>query len=171
MEVPWGLEVFIDTNIFLYSITGHPRYGPWCEELLDKVRATDIKGKISVIVLNELIHKLVIGEVAQKEGIRPSQAVRYVKKNPEVLEGLKAYEVVAEVESDYNLMIADLTKEHFSLARKLMGEQHLLSNDALHLAVMKEQGITNIATSDPDFDRIAGLKVWKPQEANKPISR
>ena len=113
MEVPLGLEIFLDTNIFLYSISGHPKYGDWCEELLDRVKAGDIKGGISVIVINELIHKLVIGEVAQKEGIRPSQAVQYIKKNPEVLEDLKAYEAVAEAESDYNLMIIDITNIMF----------------------------------------------------------
>ena len=91
MGVSSGVEIFVDTNIFLYSITEHSRYGAWCEELLERVKVRDVEGKISVIVLNELIHKLVIGEVAQKEGIRPSQAVRYIKDNPEVLEDLKAY--------------------------------------------------------------------------------
>ena len=31
-----------------------------------------------------------------------------------------------------------------------------------HVATMKRQGITNIATNDPDFERVEWLKVWKP---------
>lgn len=166
MRVPSGLEIFIDTNIFLYSITEHPEYGIWCEELLERVKSGDIEGKISIIVLNELLHKLIIGEIAEKKGIKPFEAIRYIKENPKVLEDLEAYEIVEEVESSYNLAIIDITKANFSLARKLMKEQRLLSNDALHLAVMKQEGIVNIATRDVDFSSIKSIKVWKPQGEN-----
>ena len=27
---------------------------------------------------------------------------------------------------------------------------------------VKKHGITNIATNDPDFERVNGTKVWKP---------
>ena len=37
-----------------------------------------------------------------------------------------------------------------------------MSNDAIHVATMKRYGITNIATNDPDFERVGGIKVWKP---------
>lgn len=163
MQVPSGLELFIDTNILLYAVSEHPRYGGWCQELLDRVKAGDIKGEISVIVLNELVHKLVIGEVAQKEGIRPFQAVRYIKEHPEVLEDLEAYEVVEEVEREYNLTVVEVTGDDLSLAWKFMKEYRLLSNDALHLAVMKKRGVTEMATSDPDFDGVEGIRVWKPE--------
>jgi len=38
----------------------------------------------------------------------------------------------------------------------------LLPNDAFHVATMKRYGITNIATNDPDFERVEWIKVWKP---------
>ncbi|MCK4736385.1 MAG: PIN domain-containing protein [Methanophagales archaeon] len=38
----------------------------------------------------------------------------------------------------------------------------LMSNDAIHVATMKQHGITNIATNDPDFERVEWIKVWKP---------
>ena len=38
----------------------------------------------------------------------------------------------------------------------------LLSNDAIHVATMKRQGITNIATNDPDFERVEWINIWKP---------
>jgi predicted nucleic acid-binding protein len=164
MQVPSGLEIFIDTNFFLYSISEHPKYGAYCERFLERVKSGDLKGKISVIVLNELLHKLIIGEIAEKKNINTFKAVSYIKKNREVLEDLKAYEILEEVEGDYNLTIVDIKKANFSLARKLMEKHHLLSNDALHLAVMKQEGIINLATSDADFDGIKSIKVWKPQE-------
>ena len=83
--------------------------------------------------MNELIHKLIIGEVSEEKGIKPSPAIRYIKRNPRVLSSLKVFEVIEDVERNYNLTIADVKREHFALARKMMQEYRLLSNDALHL--------------------------------------
>jgi len=96
-QVPSGSRLFLDTNILLYAITEHPRFGPWCDALLDRIRQEDVAGYISVIVLNELIHKLIIGEVAQKAGLKPGQVIQYLKRHRKVLEDLEAYEVLAEV--------------------------------------------------------------------------
>jgi len=38
----------------------------------------------------------------------------------------------------------------------------LMATDAIHVATMKGHGITNIATNDPDFERVGWIKVWKP---------
>lgn len=35
-------------------------------------------------------------------------------------------------------------------------------DDALHLAVMQREGITSLVTTDADFDRVTGLRVFKP---------
>ena len=45
---------------------------------------------------------------------------------------------------------------------KAIKDYALLTNDAFHVATMKGHGITNIATTDPDFERVNGTKVWKP---------
>ncbi|MGB2843006.1 MAG: PIN domain-containing protein [Halobacteriota archaeon] len=45
---------------------------------------------------------------------------------------------------------------------KAIQDYALLTNDAFHVATMKGHGITNIATNDPDFERVEWLKVWKP---------
>lgn len=163
MEIASGLRLFIDTNILLYAVSEHPTYGNWCERLLDRIRRGDVKGELSVVILNELVHKLVLGEVAQNEGIRLFQAVRYIKQHPEVLEDLDAYEVVEEVERGYGLTLVEVTGDDFSLARTFMKAYHLLSNDALHLAIMKRRGIVELATSDPDFYGVEWIRVWKPE--------
>ncbi|HJH26735.1 MAG TPA: hypothetical protein C5S37_08180 [Methanophagales archaeon] len=37
-----------------------------------------------------------------------------------------------------------------------------MATDAFHVATMKRYGITNIATNDPYFERVNGIKVCKP---------
>ena len=38
----------------------------------------------------------------------------------------------------------------------------LLSNDALLIAVMQANGLTNLASHDSDFDRVPGLTRYTP---------
>jgi predicted nucleic acid-binding protein len=71
-DIPTDSQVFLDTNVLLYAITEHPRFGLWCDALLDRIQRGEVVGYISVLVLNELIHKLIIGEVAQKVGLKPA---------------------------------------------------------------------------------------------------
>ena len=161
-SIPTGSRVFLDTNVLLYAVTEHPDYGEWVDILLDRIRNSEIEGVISVIVLNELLHQLVIGEVSQREGLRPFQTIRYIKGRPDVLTDLAAYEVVEDVERNYGLQVLGIDVGTFALARTLMREHRLLSNDALHLAVMQIESISDLVTNDKDFDRVVGIRVWKP---------
>ena len=142
----------------------HLRFGRWCNTLLDRVHRGDVTGYISGIVLNELIHKLVIGEVAEKTGLKPGQVIQHLKRNPEALEKLEAYTIVDEIETAYNLIILDVTIDIFRTARRLMKVHHLMSNDALHLAVMQKSNLQNLVSNDSDFHGIDGIHVWKPRE-------
>lgn len=57
------------------------------------------------------------------------------------------------------LKIIDIKKGNFSYARYIMKKYHLLSNDALHVAIMHQEGIQNIATNDSDFEKIKDIRV------------
>ena len=53
-----------------------------------------------------------------------------------------------------NLEIVNLLVPIFVVALESMKRYRLMSNDAIHVATMKGHGITNIATNDPDFERV-----------------
>lgn len=74
-EIPQAIYVFVDTNILIYSVSSHPIYGQWCDELFDRISKGELRGSISVIILNELLHKLMIGEIAQKYSLKPEQVI------------------------------------------------------------------------------------------------
>jgi predicted nucleic acid-binding protein len=38
----------------------------------------------------------------------------------------------------------------------------LLVNDSILLAVMLDQGLTDLVTQDSDFETVPGITVWKP---------
>jgi predicted nucleic acid-binding protein len=48
------------------------------------------------------------------------------------------------------------------MATDLSSRYGLFISDATHLAVMKMNGISNIATNDNDFQRIDDINIYKP---------
>jgi len=40
---------------------------------------------------------------------------------------------------------------------------HLILNEVVHIAIMKKRGIVDLASNDSDFERVAGINLWKPQ--------
>jgi predicted nucleic acid-binding protein len=49
-------------------------------------------------------------------------------------------------------------------SNEIKREFGLLTNDAITLAVMKRHHLRNIATNDPDFERVTDLVIWKPNK-------
>ncbi len=54
-------------------------------------------------------------------------------------------------------------KDQASLAIDLSLQTGLLCGDALVVAVMRANGLTNLASKDPDFDRVPGITRYEPQ--------
>jgi predicted nucleic acid-binding protein len=135
-----GSMVFIDTNIITYHLSGHNIFGGTSRNFLKGVESAEYESYINDVVLSEVLLNYVKSELFRRRGIKPHRVVREIKREPSLL-GLeyKCKELV-EVISGY----------------------FLLPNDAIHVATMKRYGITNIATNDPDFERVEWLKVWKP---------
>ena len=53
------MALYIDTNIFVYAIENHPKYGKSCARILSDIQEKRIKASSSILVLVELINVLV----------------------------------------------------------------------------------------------------------------
>ncbi len=62
-----------------------------------------------------------------------------------------------------NLRIVGVGSDAFDLALSYSRMYSLLSNDAVHLAVMKQEGVSNMASNDRDFKRVDWVKLWTPR--------
>lgn len=161
-NIPAGSQVFIDANIFFYQIVKHPNFWHSCEAFLERVKKGELQGFTSAVVLNELLYKLILAEVAQREGIPDHQAYGFIKRNPKVLEQLKAYASLDKLEAVPNLHVLEVEATDFTKSRDFMKKYHLLPSDALHLAVMEHQGIDQLASNDTAFRQLTGIKVYGP---------
>ena len=161
-NLPDGILIYVDSNIFIYDATNHPKYAPSCSTFLDRVEAGEITGITSVLSVNETVHKLSIIELSSKLKKKPVSIIPLTKTNPSLLDDLVTPFLAAENIMNMNLELVNLIAPIVISALEFMKRYRLMSNDAVHVATMKRHGITEIATNDPDFERVDWIKAWKP---------
>ncbi len=158
-----GAIVFIDTNIFLYKIFEHRKYAEPCSRFLKDVNRGKYSGLTSVLVCNEVFHRVMMAELLEKHKLETKQALRYLKDNPDAITELTAaWSAIDNIKEIENLRIVGVGKDAFELALGYSKRYSLLSNDAVHLAIMKQEGVSTMASNDRDFVRVDWLKLWKP---------
>lgn len=82
-EIPDGLSVFIDANIFIYHFSGPTPLSSSCSAFLGRIEDGVIRGLTSTIVLVEVLHRLMILEAAGVFQLPPRDALRYLKEHPQ----------------------------------------------------------------------------------------
>ncbi|MDD1754059.1 MAG: PIN domain-containing protein [Methanothrix sp.] len=159
-DLPEGENIFLDANIFLYSAFDHPTFGVPCRDFLARVDREELHGYSSGFVLNEVFHKLMISEIIDTFDVKAQYAKRLFKERPEILDELNDVWEEMDIINGFHIVILDA--QTFPEFVQLSKRFHLMAMDSAHLAIMKLNGLTNLATNDADFERIPYLKVWKP---------
>jgi predicted nucleic acid-binding protein len=67
-----------------------------------------------------------------------------------------------------HLTILPLTLAIVQASAEVRTGEGLLTNDSFVVACMREQGLTQLATANGDFDRIGGMKIYKPTDLEEP---
>jgi predicted nucleic acid-binding protein len=118
------LTCFVDTNVFVYVLTGHPEFGKVAKNILERVEKGE-PAVTSTLVLCEVAWVL---EAMGKQGsIKPT------------LEKILSYETLEVV--------------GFNADDLLIGANHMVSenldfNDGVNVAIMKRLGISEIYSND-----------------------
>lgn len=161
-EIPGDSIVFVDSNILTYHLLGDEVFGDECERFLLRIEAGELLGVINSIVISEVLYNFVRAEIAEKYGKGYRTVGRYIKENPKVL--MEANPApVSKLLAMQNLFMLEPSKNYVvDKIPKYTTSYNLLSNDLIIASTMKENNITNIATNDPDFEGVEGIKVWKP---------
>jgi uncharacterized protein len=116
----------------------------------------------SVIVLNEVLHRLIIASVVSRSGIAPESVGHQIKLHPELVRNAgTVWEIMEDIRSIRSMKIYGIFPVTFERSLVIMQEWGLLGNDALHVACMEEHSIGTIATYDRDFSRVSTIKILK----------
>ena len=131
---------FLDANIVMYAVGKEHPYKAPCRAILQQVERDEIDVVSSVEVLQEILH-------------------RYFSLNRPDLAELAYRSLEKSCEQILSVNKIDLDRA-FDL---LKIHSDIRSRDAVHAAVMLNNGLTHILSADDHFDRIAGVTRIDPR--------
>jgi predicted nucleic acid-binding protein len=156
-----GVSVFVDANTFIYHFTSEPKYGLACTELINRVELQQVHGFTSAHVLTDVAHRLMTLEAMKMLGW-PYAGIASRLRNHcgEILKLTIHRQAIARIP----LLGFQVLPVTFALveAATLLTQHQLLMGDALIVAVMQANGLSNLASNDADFDRVPGITRYAP---------
>ena len=133
---------FIDANIIMYTVGKEHRYKKPCSLLIRRIAEENIVVASDTEVLQEIMYRYWL--TSQFQGAR---------------------ETYNDFKSLVSLMFP-VTIDDVDLALELLEKhQNIQPRDAIHAAVMLNNGLTRIYTTDAHFDEIKGIERIDPIES------
>ncbi len=161
-DLPAGVSVFLDANTLLYHFTADANYGAACTDLVERIERQELTGFTSTHVVSEAAHRLMTIEAAQRFN-RPFTGIApWLKKHSNEVQQLTQFRQAIQEVPRYRLQVLTIPADLLDAAAAITQQAGLLHNDALIVALMRLHSITNLASADTDFDRVAGLTRYAP---------
>jgi predicted nucleic acid-binding protein len=161
-DIPAGAAVFVDANPFIYYFEPHPVFGPACRQLFQRIENQELQGFTSAEVLGDVVHRVMTQEATNLFGRPMTGIATWLKGHPAEIQRLSRHRLAVDDIALMNIQILPVTAPLVSLAADLSRQFGLLTNDALVISVMRDQGLTLLASHDADFDRVSGLTRHAP---------
>lgn len=161
-QLTTGESVFVDANTLIYHFGLHAGFGAACNRLLSRIEQQDLLGYSSTHVLSELAHRLMMIEASSQPGWTASKIKLRLRQQPAALSNLSQFRLAIQAVLQSRIVVLTITTSLIADAAVVSQQNGLLSNDALIVAVMRNHGLTNLASSDSDFDRVPGLTRYAP---------
>src|SRR5947199_82788 len=80
LDIPFGSDVFVDANTFVYAFLPDPRFGPPCEQLLQRIENNQLRGFSSAHIVAEMAHRLMTLEAASLLGQPQTGMANWLKR-------------------------------------------------------------------------------------------
>jgi len=138
--------IYVDTNVFIYGIENHPKYGEACKKILLDIESEKIKASASVLVLVEIINVLTkINKILKGQG----------KKPLDIEENIDAILSLPITWFDLDFLIIKKASEY---------TYNVTGVDYIHIATMETNSVTEIVSADDELDKIKFIKRIDPKE-------
>ncbi len=161
-SVPSGAAIFLDANTLIYHFANDPTYGPACTQLIKRVELRDLSGFTSAHGLADVAHRLMTLEAINLMGWLPAGIAARLRKHHVEIPKLSVYRQAIARIPHLGIQVLPITHPQVQAATLLSHQYELLTGDALILAVMQANALTNLASADADFDRVPGLTRYAP---------
>jgi predicted nucleic acid-binding protein len=161
-DLPAGAAVFLDANTLVYHFQPHPAFGPACTDLVERIEHLEPVGFTSTHVLSELAHRLMTLEACALFGWPFAGIAQRLRGHPAQVQSLARFRLAVQEVPRYGIQVLTIPPSLIDAAAAVSQGTGLLSNDALIVAVMQANGLSNLASNDADFDRVPGLTRYAP---------
>jgi predicted nucleic acid-binding protein len=158
-----GWQIFIDANILVYHATAHVTYGNACRQLIEPVARQEIDGFTSAHVLGDMAHRVMTLEAMTQFGWTAKAIAKRLRKNPTRLQHLTRFRQAVDEVPQIGIQVLPVAADLISKATAISQLFGLLIGDALIVAIMRQQGLTHLASADTDFDRVPGITRYGPE--------
>ena len=130
------MRAFIDTNVFIYAIELHPKYGEIAGRVLGMVDSGELEGFTSSLVILEICWYL-----EHRKRLREMrEAVELITSSKMRVEDIKQQDIMDALEDKTIYQTIDL-------------------NDLINFNVMRRQGLETIYTNDAHFQRLPEIEM------------
>ncbi len=163
-RVPAGTPIFLDANIFIYHFTGVSRQST---ALLSRCEAGQVRGITGVHILAEVGHRLMAIEAVRKGLVAPGNVAGKLRAHPEIVRALTDYQADLDTMLAIGIQVLSLGPDDFVASADIRRTTGLLTNDSLSVAMLRRERLGALATSDPDFQRVPGLRTYLPTDFQK----
>ena len=161
-DIPVGAAVFLDANVLVYHCSANPLLGAPCRGLLQRTVRQEIVSYTSTHALSDVAHRLMTLEAITKNAWPAAGIAQRLRRNPVAIQGLSDFRQSIDDLAVIGIRVLSVDVAHVVAATAISQQYGLLSGDALVLAMMQAHGITNLASHDADFDRVAGITRYSP---------
>ncbi len=138
--------IYLDTNVIVYAIENHPKYGRKCKQILEDIESGKLKANCSMLVLVEAVNVM----------IKLNKALREQKQ--------RALDIRRNVDAILSLPIVWLDLNFAVVKRASEYNYNISGADYMHIASMEMNSITKIISADGDFDEAESIKRLDPSE-------
>ena len=163
-DLPDGTTIFVDANILIYHFSG---LSLECQAFLQRCESRQVDAYTGVHIVLEVMHRLMMLEALQKGFIIGGQPARRLKEHPEIVKGLQAYNQSVQHIPRLNIRVRAITSAVVRASEAISVQGGLMSNDSVTVALMRQLGLTIIATADADFNNVSGLQVYQPDDISQ----
>ena len=161
-QIPAGASVFVDANVLAYHFLRVQPFVGVCRAFFDRVAERDLRAFTSADAATDVIHRAMVTEAVTQLGLESREAVSYLKTHPEVVKQLRLYKSVPGDFTRTRVSILEVTYREIHSSKRYREEYGLLARDSVIVAVMERHKLIHLVSNDPDFERVPGIKVWRP---------
>ncbi len=128
-------EKYIDANLFITAATSEKEKGNNARMLIKEIEKRNIKAFTATLTIDEILW-----------------AIQKIKNRE------TAYLAAKLITTIPNLEFIPIDQNIIAHAIEIYNKNELRPREAIHLAAMKQKNISTIISSDPDFDKIKGIR-------------